>query len=119
VSVAVESAADVGVLLGVGTTVFVGVGMGVLSGAAVLLDAGALVTCGSGIIEGVSDSTDVDVVLQVDVGAGITGGVPVIRRATRCSAVSAIDPQTHLGTPCTGPSACGCFLLISECDGEL
>jgi hypothetical protein len=141
VSVRILLGVGVGVLLGVGVVVFVGVGVGVLPDTAVLLDMGALlgvgasvlpgvgasllegvcvstwVTLGGGVVEGTSDSTAVDVGVQVDVVAGITGGVAVIRSATRSNAVSATDLQPA-GNSTRKLFSPRLFPLISQRDGK-
>jgi hypothetical protein len=93
-----------GVWLGGGAAVLVGVGGG----------AGVALAMGSS--PSVCDSTGVGAGVPVGTPASLTVGLPVTRRAARCSAVSASAPQIHPGNPRAGRAALDCSVLVREAD---
>lgn len=85
----------VGVSLGVGRGVLLAAGAGVLEG----VGGGVGVALGGGAIDGVGASTSAGVGVSIGTLASLTGGVSVMRSASRCSAVSASAPQIQPGSP--------------------
>jgi hypothetical protein len=115
VDVGVIPRVGVGTVSGPGVSVLVGVGVGVWPGAAVLLAVGASVLESTGVgvgggidggpVASVCDSAGARASVPIVTASGLTGGVSVMRRATKCSAVSATAPRIHPGTPRTSRAA--------------
>jgi hypothetical protein len=91
----------VDVLLAVGVPP--GVGMGVRLGGGAGVGVGVVVDMGP--IASACDSTDVGASVPVGTVVSLSDGLPVTRRAARCSAVSATAPQIQPGTPRAGGAA--------------